>query len=193
MEWVSLGFNCGGAVLSWIGVAGSTALAPVTGGLSFGATALLYGGAVATSGQCLVSSYRVYNVEKGRDDRNAALDSSKIYTYTMGVADVVGIVGAGGALKEIKETNAVLAESGVGWDLATSGKLSRPIRRRLTMALELQGAKRVSGAVIDRVLRQRLLDATAGVIGLVASGTTGLLKDVVVWLTSEADQGATSR
>jgi hypothetical protein len=40
-EWLSLGFNCGGAVLAWVGVVGTGALAPVTGGLSLPATGLL--------------------------------------------------------------------------------------------------------------------------------------------------------
>ena len=186
MEWVSLGFNCGGAVLAWIGVAGASSLAPVTGGLSFGAAALLYGGAVATTGQCMVSGYRMANVMRDRTDLNDQLDNSKLYNFTMSAADGVGILGGLGAIKELKAVNAALEEGGVGWGLATSGKLSRPLRRRLTTALELQGGKRASAVVIDRLMRQRLLDAVAGAIGMVGSGVNGVIKDVVVWITSEA-------
>ena len=186
MEWVSLGFNCGGAVLAWIGVAGASSLAPVTGGLSFGAAALLYGGAVATTGQCMVSGYRTANVMRDRTDLNDRLDNSKLYSFTMSAADGIGILGGLGAIKELRAVNAALEEGGVGWGMATSGKLSRPLRRRLTTALELQGGRRASAVVIDQLVRQRLLDAVAGAIGMVGSGVNGVLKDVVVWMTSEA-------
>ncbi len=187
MEWVSLGFNCGGAVLAWVGVAGLGSLAPVTGGLTGIPAAIVYGGALATSGQCLVSTYRVANVERGRTDLNKDLDANSAYIFTMTVADGVGLLGGGGALIEIKRTNAILEETHVGWGMGL-GKLSRPVRRRLTAALELQGGKRAPGVTINRLLRQRLLDATAGVIGMVGSGTTGLLHSVVVWITSEASE-----
>lgn len=41
-EWINLGLNLGGATLSWIGVAGSAALAPETGGQR-GLQRLLFG------------------------------------------------------------------------------------------------------------------------------------------------------
>ena len=193
MEWVSLGFNCGGAVLAWVGVAGASSLAPVTGGLSFGAAALLYGGAAATTGQCMVSGYRTVNLVRGRTDLNDQLDGSRLYNFTMSAADGVGILGGLGAIKELRAVNAALEDGGVGWKLATSGTLSRPLRRRLTTALELQGGRRASAVVIDRLVRQRLLDAVAGAIGMVGSGVNGMLKDVVVWITSEAGSSGSGK
>ena len=49
-EWIGLGFNCGGAVLAWIGVVGTGALAPVTGGASAIGTVVMWGGAIASTG-----------------------------------------------------------------------------------------------------------------------------------------------
>ncbi|QKE90707.1 hypothetical protein HN018_12255 [Lichenicola cladoniae] len=40
-EWLSFGFNCSGAVLAWVGVVGTTSLAPVTGGLGLVGTGIL--------------------------------------------------------------------------------------------------------------------------------------------------------
>ncbi len=185
-EWISLGFNCGGAVLAWVGVAGTGALAPVTGGLSLPATGLLWGGALATSAQCGASVYRTYNATNGRETINDKLDADPRYVWTMRGLDVVGLVGAGGALKEMKIAHGALGEAGVGWRAAAGSGLSRPMRKVLTESLELKGAKRVSSALINAVVKQRLLDALAGVIGMAGSAIDGVINDVVVWTVSEA-------
>lgn len=192
-EWTNLGLNCGGAVLAWIGVAGLSSLAPVTGGVSGAGAVLMYGGAVAATGQCMVSIARTANVHRGRSDINQSWDDNRVYYWTMLAADGVGLLGAGGALKELKATNAALREAGFSFAQARRGEtISRPMRRRLTTALELQGATRVSGAVINRVVRQKLLDGGAGALGLFASGYSGVLnegygqaRDLVVWITEE--------
>ncbi|RMB53947.1 hypothetical protein C8J44_1559 [Sphingomonas sp. PP-CE-3A-406] len=195
-EWINLGLNCGGAALAWIGVAGLTSLAPATGGLSGWGAAILYGGAAASTGQCVVSVARVANVQRGRTDVNQNWDANRWYVRTMLAADVVGLVGAGGALKELKATNAVLREGGFSFIRSTRGEtISRPMRRALTTALELQGGRRVPGVVINHVVRQRLMDGVGGVIGLFASSYSGALGetgsgfwDVVVWITEEMEQ-----
>ena len=184
-EWVSLGFNCGGAVLAWVGVVGTGALAPVTGGLSLPATGLLWGGALAPSGQCGASLYRTYNATHGRESINAALDANPRYVWTMRGADALGLVGAAGALKEVKVAGSALSEAGIGWRAAGSGTISRPMRKILTESLELQGAKRVSSALISAVVKQRLLDAIAGAIGMAGSAFNGVVNDAVVWTVSE--------
>ncbi len=130
---------------------------PVTGGLSGFGAALLYGGAAASTGQCVVSVARVVNVQRGREDVNRSWDANRWYVRTMLAADVVGLVGAGGALKEVKATNAVLREAGYSFSRARQGAtISRPMRRALTTALDLQGSSRVSGVVINRVVRQKI-------------------------------------
>lgn len=192
-EWINLGLNCGGAALAWIGVAGLTSLAPATGGLSGFGAAMLYGGAAAATGQCVVSVARVANVQRGRADINQSWDENRWYVRTMLAADVVGLVGAGGALKELKATNAVLRQAGFSFARSTSGEaIGRPMRRALTTGLDLQGGRRVPGVVINRVVRQRLMDGVGGVIGLFASSYSGALGeagagfwDLVVWITEE--------
>ena len=78
-EWMNLGLNCGGAVLAWIGVAGLSSLAPVTGGVSGAGAILMYGGAIASTSQCVVSVARTANVHRGRTDINQRMDDSKVY------------------------------------------------------------------------------------------------------------------
>ncbi len=198
VEWINLGLNCGGATLAWIGVAGLASLAPATGGLSGWGAAMLYGGAAASTGQCVVSVARIANVQRGRGDVNKRWDGNRWYVRTMLAADVVGLVGAGGALKELKATNAVLRRAGYSFGRAADdGWISRPMRRALTSALELEGGKRVSGTVINRVVRQRLMDGVGGVIGLFASSYSGALNevgsgfwDLVVWITEETRRPA---
>ncbi|WP_420139365.1 hypothetical protein [Sphingomonas sp.] len=153
----------------------------------------MYGGAIASTGQCMVSVVRTANVERGRVDINQRWDNSPIYYWTMLAADGVGLLGAGGALVELKTTNAVLREAGFSFrQAARSETISRPMRRRLTTLLDLHGAKRVSGAVINRVVRQKLLDGAAGALGMFASAYSGVLneaygqaRDLVVWISEE--------
>ena len=102
-------------------------------------------------------------------------------------ADVIGLVGAGGALKELKTTHAVLMEANVDWKVASAGRLSRPMRRQLTTLLELQSGKRVSGAVIGQLLKKRLLDGAAGALGMVSSAASGMVHEIVVWITDETN------
>lgn len=106
----------------------------------------------------------------------------------MRAADGVGLVGAGGAFVQIKAANAALRRADVGWSLAARPGLSRPLRRRLTEALGLQGARRLPGTVINAVVRQRLLDATAGAVGMVSSASSGIFSDIAVWMTSEKEE-----
>lgn len=195
-EWINLGFNCGGAVLAWVGVAGMSALAPVTGGVSGFGAVLLYGGAAASTGQCVVSAVRINNLQRGRASINDKWDDSPVFVYTMLAADGISLIGAGGALRELKMTNAALRDAGFSLKRAGSDEtISRPMRRRLTTALELQGAARVSGVEINRVVRRRLIDGAGGILGLFASGFSGVLKesgsrawDLVIWITDETGQ-----
>lgn len=62
------------------------------------------------------------------------------------------------------------------------------MRKQLTEQLELQGAKRVSAANINKVVKQRMLDALSGAIGMAGSAMTGVTHEVIVWISSP--QGA---
>ena len=166
----------------------TASLAPVTGGASAILTGFLWAGALASSGQCAASAYRLTNVYRGRTDINQRLDNSPIYVNVMRGADVVGLVGAGGALKELKVTSAVLHAEGLTFREAAAGPISRPVRRRLTALLELEGGKRLPAHVINSVVRKKLLDGFAGVVGLAASGFGGIGSELIAWITSEADR-----
>jgi hypothetical protein len=171
-----------------VGVVGTGALAPVTGGLSLPATGLLWGGALATTGQCAASVYRTYNVTHGRESINAALDADPRYVWTMPGADAVGLIGAAGALKEMKLASSALGDAGIGMRAATGSTISRPMRKVLTESLELKGAKRVSATLINAVVKKRLLDALAGVIGMTGNTINGVVNDAVVWTVSEVQE-----
>lgn len=187
-EWLNLGFNCGGAALAWVGVVGMSALTPVTGGASAFAAAFMYGGAIAATGQCAVSTFRTSNVYTGRSAINQRLDTNSTYIWTMRAADGIGLVGAGGALREVKIAHTALSAKGFTWSQAARSGLSRPARRQLTGALGLQGSRRVPGPTINRYVRQRLLDGVAGAIGLTASATGGVGKDMVVWIVGAFEE-----
>jgi hypothetical protein len=184
------GISCGGAVVSGVGVVGAVGLAPETGGLSMPAAALLWGGATASAAQCGVSIYRLANVSRGRDDINQAMDDSQAFRSTMYVLDGVGLIGAGGAVKELAATKEALSAAGASWDMAEAGQLARGQRLAFTNAIEVTGVKRLSNRVISRVVKQRLLDLTAAALGTLGSATVsgGVAHDVAIWIVARPDR-----
>ena len=180
-EWLNLGLNLGGATLSWIGVAGSVAAAPETGGVSLAGTVLLYGGATASSVQVGNSVWRLWAIYHGHSRWVSQADHNAVYTRVNTGLDVVGLVGAGGAVKETVGTVRALDEAGLGIRDGL-GALNRQQRLRLTGALELEGAKRVAAARINFILRLRLLNAFAAAYGTGASSYNGAVHDVVVFI-----------
>lgn len=181
IEWVSLGLNCGGAILAWVGVVGTGALVPVTGGLSVLGTASLWGGALATSAQCAASSYRTLNLVRGRADINDSLDGNEYYVHLMQGLDIVGIVTSVGAISEIKATATALEKSGLSWG---ANSMSRQQRLVMTERLELHGRKRIAAVQINAFVKQRMLDALVASIGIAGSAVNGILKDIVIWVVS---------
>ena len=183
-EWKSLGFNCGGAVLAWVGVAGTGAAAPVTGGLSFGASLVLYGGAIAASGQCVASVYRIHNAIHGRAAVNDALDANSYYRWTMRGADAVGLLGAGAALNEARVAGKALRAAGTGWSQAVQRTTTSAQRVRVAAGLELP-ITRIGSKVLSRLARQKLLDSAAAVLGIYASYDGGVIRELIVWIAEE--------
>ena len=182
-EWANLALNLGGATLSWVGVAGSAAVAPETGGLSLAGVALLWTGAVASSVQVGNSIFRLGAIYTGHSSTVEQADEIRAYTVITDLLDVAGIAGAGGAFKEAAAADKALGRAGFStYDALKGGALSRPIRRRLTEALALQGAKRVAAAKITLIVRLKLLDAFAAAYGLSSSAYTGAIHDVVVFI-----------
>lgn len=59
----------------------------------------------------------------------------------------------------------------------------------------MQGGRRVEGVLINRVVRQKLMDGVGGVIGMFADSYSGALNEIgsgfwglVVWITEETGQ-----
>lgn len=133
-EWRALGFNCGGAALSWIGVVGSGAAAPVTGGSTFGVALLLYAGAAASSVQCTASVYRMWNIHRQKKSINDNLDASPTYKWTMLGLDAIGLAGAGGALKDAYATQRAYSAARTTWGAALQ-RTTSPAQRRQVAGL----------------------------------------------------------
>ena len=94
-----LAVNLGGATLSWIGVVGTAAAAPETGGISLAGTVLMWTGAVASSTQVLNSVGRITAIYSGHGALVEKADKSRVYIITNDALDLAGIAGAGGAFK----------------------------------------------------------------------------------------------
>lgn len=180
-EWMVLAVNLGGATLSWIGVVGTAAAAPETGGISLAGTVLMWTGAVASSAQVLNSVGRITAIYSGHGVLVEKADKSRIYIIANDALDLAGIAGAGGAFKEAAALEKGISRTGVRtMDLVSGSPISRPLRRQLTQALELQCVKRVAAARITLIVRMRLLNAFAAVYGVSASAYNGAIHDVSV-------------
>ncbi len=180
-EWGVLALNLGGATLSWIGVVGTAAAAPETGGISLAGTVLMWSGAVASSAQVLNSVGRLTAIYTGHGALVTKADKTLVYVVANDALDFAGILGAGGAFKEAAALEKGVAKTGVRtWDLAAGSPISRPLRRQLTQALELQGVKRVAAARITLIVRMKLLNAFAAVYGISVSSYNGAIHDVSV-------------
>ena len=131
-----------------------------------------------------MSIFRVANEHRGRADINRKLDASTWYKWTMLGADLVGLVGVGMAIYELKALNTALRASNVGVARAAAGRMDRPTRRALTAGLELNGAV-VGSRVINKAVRQKLLDGAGAALGVYSSYDGGTVKEVIVWVTEE--------
>ncbi len=183
-EWL----NLGGATLPWIGVAGSVAAAPETGGVTLAGTVLLYGGATASSLQVVNSVGRLYAIYSGHSRWVTNLDHNAVDTRTSTALDVVSLIGAGGAAKETVATTRALGHAGSSFREGL-GALNRQQRRRLTTALELQGARRVAATRINLVLRLKLLDAFGAAYGTGTSAYNRVVHDLVVFIVNPKGDG----
>lgn len=164
-----------------MGVVGTAAAAPETGGVSLVGTVAMWSGAIATSVQAANSIGRLTAIYTGHSALVDKADHMKIYVVANDVLDGVGIFGSAGAFKEISVAEKAAGKTGFRtWELAAGNKLSRPARRQLTKALELQGAKRLAASRITFIVRMKLLDAFAAVYGVSVSAYTGALHDIAV-------------
>ena len=182
-EWINLGLNLGGATLSWIGVAGSAALAPETGGATGVAAVVLWSGALASSAQTGNSVVRLWKIYNGESRWVTEKDHDAVYLAVNQGLDLVGLVGAGLAFKETVVTARALGRAGSSWRVGL-GTLSRQQRAAITRELALQGARRIAAKRINFVLQAKLLDAFAATYGTSVSAYNGVAHDVAVWIVS---------
>ena len=188
-EWANFALNLGGATLSWIGVAGTAAVAPETGGASLIGTTFLWTGAVASSVSVGNSIARLTAIYTGHASIVAKADKMCVYTITNDVLDLAGIAGAGSAFKEAAAADKALGRVGVStWEAASGKAFSRPMRRRITEAMALQGAKRVAAARITLIVRLKLIDAFAAAYGVSASSYAGGIHDIAVLIVHPNSQ-----
>ena len=178
-----LALNLGGATMSWLGVVGSAAAAPETGGLSTIGVAMLWTGAVASSVEVGNSVVRLTAIYTHHADKIEQADKLPIYVFANDALDAASIMGAGGAFKEAAAADKALGKVGIStYDALKGGALSQPVRRRLTESIALQGAKRVAAAKITLIVRLRIMNAFAGVYGMSVSAYSGSIHDVVVFI-----------
>ena len=119
----------------------------------------------------------------GRASVGDKADHMPGYTIASNVLDVAGLAGSGGALKEAAEADRVLGKAGFNtYDALKGGALSRPVRRRMTEALALQGARRVAAERITLIVRLKALDAFAQAYGIGVSAYSGAVHDVLVFI-----------
>ena len=163
---------------------GTGLLAPVTAGATVFGTTVLYAGAVAGTGQCLASVYRVGNAARGRSDINEALDRSDLYYWTMLAADGVGLAGVKGAATGVKATVAATRRAGVEIGDLAARALTAAQRAEMASVLGLNATK-VGSRVINRAVRQKLLDGAGAVLGMYSSYDGGIVRELIVWVVEE--------
>jgi hypothetical protein len=123
VEALGFAFNCGGAALAAVGVAGSSVATAATAGAASPLVYLSAGAAVAGSLQCGVSIGRIFNVlthDEARDGEhpNDMLDSDNNWALrglrmTLLAADVIGVLdAAGGAYRALRAFSGRLALTG---------------------------------------------------------------------------------
>lgn len=183
-EWASLGLNCAGAAIAWIGVVGTGALAPVTGGTAGFAAVVLYAGAAAGSAQCMASVYRVGNAARGRSDINDTLDANRTYRWSMLSLDFVGLTGVKGAAQGAVKTVKAMRTTGVRVGDLAARSLTTAQRAEMAAGLGLNTVK-VGSRVINRAARQRLLDVAGAVLGVYSSYDGGVIHELVVWVVGD--------
>ncbi len=194
-ELLSTGLSCGAATLSWIVVGGSAAAAPATFGSSTVITVLSWSAAIASSAQCLNSSYRLINeTDYGNSEINDWLDSQDWYNTTSTALDIVSIAGgvaAAGAT--IKMAMALRKTTGKSLKEVLK-QLSRQERKRITeeviraqnpgisnkaLKLMLNAGKyprRYSNFEISNSVRIQLKDAMGAAFSFAGSATSGVLR-----------------
>lgn len=194
-ELMSTSLSCGAAVLSWVAFAGSSAVIPVTGGTSTALSVLTFGAATASSAQCGVSTFRLWNESSfGNSATNRWLDSQEWYNHTVTALDVLSVAGAAAATGMTLKMALQLQRSGTPIKKVLEG-LSRQQRKALTediiranspgisnralKALVASGTypKRFGKAELSNTVRLQLKDAIGATFSFMGSASGGVIRD----------------
>lgn len=202
-EGLNAALSCGGAVLTWFVVFGSTGAVPLSGGASAGVTVIAVSAAVATTAQCGNAIYRSAD-EIVNPQMNDYLDDQEWYRLASRAVDFVSLAGAGAAgLKTLKMLKGMRAK-GIPLDQALRG-LDRHQRARLTREvirmkhpnvsnkmLKLaqrtgRAPKRYGATEISRATALQLKDAVSGGMAIGSSLTGGAIRSLAIGLHEEVD------
>jgi hypothetical protein len=195
-ELLNLGFSCGGAILSYVVVAGSAGLAPVTGGSSLIVTHLSAASGIAAGAQCVMAGVRMIN-EYRRPQANVEMDDETWYKWFSGVTDGISLAGAVVSGAQTLRMVSILKNSTRKSALEVLKGLSRQERRKLTEELirvnnpgisdqEIKVlmsrnilpnklSRRYSNDQIAKAVRKQLLDAVDAAMDFASSSTNGLI------------------
>lgn len=196
-ELVGVGLSCGAAVLSWVVVAGASAVIPATGGVSTAVVVLTYAAAVASSAQCVNSIVRT-SFEVTDPSTNDWLDSQQWYTNTSLALDVISVGGAvASGFATIKLMLTTRAATGKSFTEILKG-MSRAERKRLTeeiirvnhpgisngalksMVRSNLYPKRFSNIQITEALKLQIKDAIGATLSFTGSATAGSVNGIAV-------------
>lgn len=183
-ELVDLGFNCGGTALWAIGTLVFGAAAASTGGTSGIAAYAANAATMASLAQCSISAYRVYNEATDQAERNDAMDQSFVYQRVAKPGlDVVGLAGASVALRQALRYSGTLTRNGASLGSVLRGDaIARPMRRRITQGLGIQGTRRLSSSTLTARTRLELLETLGAGLDLSGSAIGGLGHEVIVYI-----------
>ncbi|NWF06480.1 NAD synthetase [Pseudomonas salomonii] len=204
-EAVNTGLACTSAVISWLVMAGGSALSPFT----FGATGVVavigYTSAVASSLQCWISGRRTRN-EMNDPALNDAMDNEPWYQSVVVGLDAVSLLGAGtSAMSTIRFVNMLKKATGKTTQQVLEG-LSRQERAKLTRELlsinhpgitrkmiklkQIAGEmpKRYTSAEIRNGTLLQMLDALGAASAVAGSVRSGNIRIIAVGLYEEISE-----
>jgi len=98
--------------------------------------------------------------------------------------DAIGLAGAGGALKDAYATQRAYSAARTTWGAAIQ-RTTSPAQRRQVAGLVGLKASTVGSRVLSQLPRQKLLDGAGGVLGVVSSADGGVIRELIVWVTTE--------
>ncbi|MDX7986140.1 hypothetical protein FE392_02150 [Xenorhabdus sp. 12] len=201
----STALSCGGALVSGLGLLGSGAAVPFTGGMSTPAVVLMYGGLTASGLQCVNGGYRIYQLTgAGKEgiEHVAWLDSQDWYVTTSTLLDVISLASGAAALKDAYKTYKIMKSASPRRASEWLKSMPRHERKRLTEEIMRHNNPGISNQAIKRAiahgkyikryptediqkaLLSHLKNSLTAAGGFVSSGMTGTIRNPGNILTS---------